>query len=108
MFWRAVGFVVVMFGFVAWGLAQHRWTEHMLARVNQTRPPDKQLRSWGVSSFSLFDLHEEFWRVDPKGYPRAMLGFLLSGLILVGLALWLTGGFDAEVSTREQPRRWVN
>lgn len=107
MFWHAIGLVLLSFGFMAWGLAQYRWTERMLARVNQTRPSDKQRRFWDISHFQVFELHGEFWRVDPRGYPRAMLGFGITLLILLGLASWLLSGLDAGgVSTGEQPLRW--
>ena len=107
MFWRAIGFVMITFGFMVWGLAQYRWTERMLARVNQTRPPDDQLRFWGISYFDVFDLHQQLWRIDPKGYARAMLGFVLSGLVLLGLAVWLTNGLETgALPSQGQPRRW--
>ena len=87
MFWRVLGFVAVLLGSAAWGVAQDSWIERMVARVNLSRPPDQRLLPFGFQGYRAM---REFRRLDPGAYWKGMAGFGLSGLLLLGAMVWLT------------------
>lgn len=90
MFLRTIGFVAVLLGFAAWGLAQHRWAERMLAQVNQSRPADKRIPAIGAGPFQVLEAWGQYRRTDPVGFRRALLAFSISGLLLMGAMIGLT------------------
>ena len=92
MFWRILGFIGLLWSVIAFGLAQHRWTERMLARVNAERPFEDQLQFWTYGPFQVLELHQQFRRLDPAGYWRAMIRFALTAVVLLVLMLSLMIG----------------
>jgi hypothetical protein len=92
MLLRFVGFVPILFGCIALVVAQHRWSEGMLARVNAKRPSHDQLRLWSGELFHSWTLHEEFRQIDPGEYRRAMLRFGICAAFLIAAMLWLMAG----------------
>ena len=84
----AVLFFLLLLCWAAFGLAQLRWIERMLHRVNADLPPHEQFSLFGGPAHSL-RAHAEFRKVDPLGYRKAMLGFLAWGLSLLAATLWL-------------------
>jgi hypothetical protein len=89
MFWRAIGFVAVLLGFAAWGLAQYRWTERMFAAVNKNRPRDKQIPVIAARPFQALEARREYRRMDPVGYRKAMIRSGISGLLLMAALIGL-------------------
>jgi hypothetical protein len=92
MLLRFVGFVAILLGCAALVVAQHRWSERMLAQVNARRPSHDQLRLWNGSLFRSWTLREEFRRTDPAEYRRAMLRFGICGAFLIAAMWWLMAG----------------
>src|SRR5688500_652486 len=92
MFLRIVAFVVLMFGVLAFGMAQHRWSERMLVKANAKRPVTDKLPLWGVSLFHSWRVEDAFRDADPAEFRRARIRFLVWGALLLAATVAVLGG----------------